>query len=139
MSKDNQAEMLRIETDIIAGMVGHAKRVAPVEACGYLAGKDGLVTRQYRLKNIDASEIHFSLDPREQFDAVRDMRERGLALAAVYHSHPETPARPSAEDIKLALDPDISYVIVSLSDGVETVESFKINEDGVEKEELVSV
>ncbi|MEE8400175.1 MAG: M67 family metallopeptidase [Desulfobacterales bacterium] len=129
--------MLKIETDVIAGMIGHAKNAAPVEACGYLAGESSKVTRQYPLKNIDASETHFSLDPREQFDAVKDMKKRGLALMSVYHSHPETPARPSAEDIKLAYDPDISYVIVSLSDGAETVESFKIKEGRVEKEDIV--
>ena len=128
--------MLKIETDIIAGMIGHAKNAAPVEACGYLAGENSGVTRQYPLKNIDASETHFSLDPREQFDAVKDMKKRGLALTAVYHSHPATPARPSAEDIKLAYDPDISYVIVSLSDGAETVKSFKIKEGKVEKEDI---
>jgi proteasome lid subunit RPN8/RPN11 len=128
--------MMKIETDIISGMIGHANDTAPVEACGYLAGKNGLITRQYRLTNIDASETHFSLDPQEQFDAVKDMRERGLTLAAIYHSHPETLARPSAEDIKLAYDPDISYVIVSLSDGEETLKSFKISEGNVEKEEI---
>lgn len=136
VSGDNEKKMLKIERDIISGMVGHARNVAPVEACGYLAGENGTVTRQYRLKNIDASETHFALDPGAQFDAVRDMRERGLTLAAIYHSHPETPARPSVEDIKLAYDPDTSYVIISLADGVETVKSFKIREGIVEKEDI---
>ena len=35
-------------------------------------------------------------------------------MLAVYHSQPETPARPSAEDIRLALTPGMIYVIVSL-------------------------
>jgi proteasome lid subunit RPN8/RPN11 len=35
-------------------------------------------------------------------------------MLAIYHSHPETPARPSAEDIRLALTPNVVYVIVSL-------------------------
>ena len=37
-------------------------------------------------------------------------------MLGVYHSHPETPARPSAEDIRLALTPNVTYVIVSLQD-----------------------
>ena len=45
-----------------------------------------------------------------------DIRSAGLELLAIYHSHPETPARPSAEDIRLALTPDVIYVIVSLQD-----------------------
>jgi sulfite reductase (ferredoxin) len=37
-------------------------------------------------------------------------------MLAIYHSHPQTPARMSAEDLKLALTPDVIYVIVSLRD-----------------------
>jgi proteasome lid subunit RPN8/RPN11 len=37
-------------------------------------------------------------------------------MLAIYHSHPETPARPSAEDIRLALTPDVTYVVVSLQE-----------------------
>ena len=35
-------------------------------------------------------------------------------MLAVYHSHPESPARPSEEDIRLALTPGVVYVIVSV-------------------------
>ncbi len=38
-------------------------------------------------------------------------------MLAIYHSHPETPARPSAEDIRLALTPNVTNVIVSLVNG----------------------
>ncbi len=62
------------------------------------------------------------------------MREKGLKPAAVYHSHPETPARPSEEDIRLAFDPDLSYVIVSLADPRASVNSFKINDNNVDPE-----
>ena len=48
---------------------------------------------------------------------VKDIRSAGLEMLAIYHSHPETPARPSAEDIRLALTPDVIYVIVSLQNG----------------------
>jgi len=52
---------------------------------------------------------------------------------AVYHSHPATPARPSLEDLRLAHDPKMVYVIVSLMAGVAPVRAFKIN-GGVETE-----
>ena len=84
--------MLKISEKVISGIIAHAKKDAPIEACGYLAEKEGVIIHQYRMKNADASDIHFSLDPEEQFDAVRDMREKGFKLAAVYHSHPATPA-----------------------------------------------
>jgi proteasome lid subunit RPN8/RPN11 len=55
---------------------------------------------------------------------------------ANYHSHPETPARPSDEDIRLVYDPNISYVIVSLAAGQTDVKSFRIQNGVVEKEEI---
>lgn len=90
---------------------------APNEACGYLLGRDALVTGHIEMTNVDASSEHYTLDPAEQFAALRQARERKEQLLAVYHSHPETPARMSAEDIRLANDPATVYVIHSLADG----------------------
>jgi len=108
----------------------------PEEVCGYLAGVGREVTRQFRLTNIDHSNEHFSFDPKEQFQVVREVRKEGLEILANYHSHPETPARPSLEDIRLAFDPNISYVIVSLAAELPDVKSFRINNGEVEKEEI---
>ncbi len=84
----------------------------------------------------DKSEEHFSFDPKEQFESVKDARAKGLEVCAVYHSHPETAARPSPEDMKLAYDPNMSYVIVSLAGGEEDIKSFKITDSKVELENL---
>ena len=128
--------MLKIKQEIIDRIAEHGRQEAPLEACGYLAEKDGLVCRHFELTNIDRSPIHYSMDPAEQFATVRDCRAQGLAIKAVYHSHPETPARPSAEDIKLAYDPSLSYVIVSLAEPVPTIKSFIIKNGAVQQEPL---
>ncbi len=127
---------MRIKKDIIDKIVAHAKGGVPIEMCGYLASQDGVVNRHYELTNVDNSEDHFTFDPKEQFDTVKDARNNGLEVCAVYHSHPVTPARPSAEDIKLAYDTNISYVIVSLADGGEDVRSFKIKDGQVSPEDI---
>jgi len=57
------------------------------------------------------------MDPKEQFAVVKDIRSSSLELLAIYHSHPQTPARPSAEDIRLALTPNVVYIILSLRNG----------------------
>ena len=44
------------------------------------------------------------MDPKEQLKAIKDMRANGLTPLGNWHSHPETPARPSQEDIRLAYD-----------------------------------
>ena len=128
--------MLRIPQQIISDLFEHAKTGLPEEVCGYLAGTGREVTRQFRLTNIDHSNEHFSFDPKEQFQVVREARNAGLEILANYHSHPETPARPSQEDIRLAYDPNISYVIVSLAAELPDIKSFRIKNGEVEKEEI---
>lgn len=125
---------MRMSAAVFARMLEQARAQAPLEACGYLAGRDGLVERDYPLTNADASPEHFSFLPAEQFAAVRDLRTRGLAALAVWHSHPASPARPSAEDIRLASDPDIAYVILSLAGPAPALRSFRIRGGAVEEE-----
>ncbi|MBW2505923.1 MAG: hypothetical protein JRD19_02500, partial [Deltaproteobacteria bacterium] len=62
--------MLKITRKIIDDIVTHGELEAPLEACGYLAEKDGVICKSIAMKNVDASPIHYSMDPKEQFDAV---------------------------------------------------------------------
>jgi len=114
-------------------MLAQARKEAPIEACGYLAGKNGQVKKLFALKNAAASSERFSFEPKEQFKAAKDTRTTGLELLAVYHSHPATPARPSEEDLKLAFDPNIIYVIVSLLEQSPNVTAFRVKEKQVIK------
>ena len=119
---------LSIPQHIIDGLIAHARELDPYECCGFLAGTDNTVTRQYRIKNVvsldgaaqaasfddakvahlsrlspeERAEIAFIMDAQEMFQAVKDMRKEGLTLQVVYHSHPHDPARPSVTDIKIA-------------------------------------
>lgn len=118
--------MLTLQRDVYEAIIAQALRGLPHEICGYLAEKEGRVVRHYEMTNTDEAADHFSMKPEEQFQAVREMRNMGLTLRAVYHSHPETPARPSAEDIRLAYDGEVSYVIISLAGERPDVQSFRI-------------
>ncbi len=120
----------------------HAKSVVPEEACGLIAGtiEDGnkIIRKVYILTNIDHSNEHFTLDPKEQLAAVKDMRANGFAPLGNWHSHPESPSRPSDEDKRLAYDSKASYMILSLMDADNPVlNSFHIEGDVSTKEELV--
>ncbi len=121
---------------IVNEIFEHGKREMPIEACGYLAGKDGRVSVWYPMKNVDESREHYSLDPHEQFATVKKARNEGLDILAVYHTHPETPARPSVEDIALAYDPTIFYVIASLAQAEPSVNCFRIRNGEVQSEEM---
>ncbi|MCD8376272.1 MAG: M67 family metallopeptidase [Oscillospiraceae bacterium] len=110
--------MIRLSSTAYRQIVDHALAGLPNEACGLLAGteSDGVrdVRKVFCLTNIDHSNEHFSMDPREQLAALRQAREEGLTLLGNWHSHPESPSRPSEEDIRLAYDSTASYLILSL-------------------------
>ena len=121
-------------------IVAHAKSELPNEACGLIAGRvDGevkVVEKVYFLTNIDHSNEHFSLDPKEQLAAIKDMRANGLVPLGNWHSHPESPSRPSDEDKRLAYDSTASYMILSLMESEPVLNSFKIEGENAEKELL---
>jgi len=128
--------MIQINREISDQIVEHAMKELPNEACGYLAGQDGIVVKVFEMTNTDKSPEHFSFDPSEQFSVFREVRKLGLSIIANYHSHLSTPSRPSVEDIRLAFDPEISYVIISLAENDPVIRSFKIQNGKSEEEEL---
>ena len=109
-------DVIELTARIAAVIVEHARKEAPLEACGLLAGRDGRALRYYAMTNADRSPEHFSMLPEEQFAAAKDMRARGLELIAICHSHPATPARLSDEDLRLALMPGAVHIVISLLD-----------------------
>ena len=117
-------------------IIAHARADAPIEACGYLAAEDDVVVEAIRLRNVDASPEHFSFDPAEQFAVTRAIRKSGRKLLAVYHSHPASPARPSQEDIRLAFDAALIYVIASLAEVEPVVRGFRVRSGVVAAEEI---
>ncbi|MDR0833086.1 MAG: M67 family metallopeptidase [Candidatus Symbiothrix sp.] len=124
--------MIRIPQSIIDGIVAQAKNELPNEACGLLVGTENEVVKQFPLTNLDHSPEHFSFDPKEQFGVLKEARAEGLQIIANYHSHPESPARPSEEDIRLAFDPDIIYIILSLQDiDNPVIKAFSIKDGNV--------
>ncbi len=123
-------------------ILAHGMSELPNEACGLIAGRikegDKIIEKVYLLSNADHSPEHFSMEPQEQFTAVKDMRKNGLVLLGNFHSHPASPARPSQEDIRLAFAPDYSYLILSLMEQENpSLKSFKIVDREASAEELI--
>ena len=132
--------MIRIPHAIHDDLIDHARSGFPLEVCGILGGTDTTVSAIYRMTNTDASNEHFMMEPKEQFTVVKELRAKGISMLAVYHSHPESPARPSEEDIRLALTAGVSYVIVSLQHPAQPIiRSFRIANGVVTPEEVVLV
>ena len=128
-------------------MYEYALSERPNEACGLVAGNDDEdgtrhIEKVYLLTNIDHTNEHFSIDPKEQLASIKDMRANGLKPLGNWHSHPESPSRPSEEDKRLANDSKASYFILSLmEEGNPVLNAFHVEtQDGektVRKEELI--
>ena len=132
--------MIQLNKADFEKMLAHATRELPDEACGLIAGEvqgtEKIIRKVYLLTNIDHSNEHFSLDPKEQLAAVKDMRANGLVPLGNWHSHPSSPSRPSVEDIRLAFDSKASYLILSLMAEYPVLNSFHVESGVWEKEDL---
>jgi proteasome lid subunit RPN8/RPN11 len=130
--------MIRISRKLLEEMIEHLRGERPNEGCGILAGRDGKVERIYRITNIEESPYSYLADPREQLRAMKEMRELGLEMVGIYHSHVSTQPYPSQRDIELAFYPDVSYLIVSLQNpDAPQVRAFRIEDGRVTEEEMV--
>ena len=126
-------------------ILAHARACLPEEACGLIAGTDDgeekHIEAVYLIENTDHSNEHFTISPREQLSAIKDMRSHGWQPLGNWHSHPETPSRPSEEDKRLFFDSKSRYLLLSLQDSQNPVLNAFIvqNHTDVSKDELVVV
>ena len=135
-------KMIKITKADYEKILNHARSGLPNEACGLLGGvieDDVKVVKEvYLLTNTDESNEHFSMDPKEQLAAIKDMRAKGYVQFGNWHSHPESPSRPSEEDKRLAYDSNARYLILSLAEPETPVLNAFIIKDRTEvsKEEI---
>jgi proteasome lid subunit RPN8/RPN11 len=94
---------LVIPASLLAEVIAHARAEVPLECCGLLAGHIadgvGVVSARYPIENVVRSSTEYETDPRQMLFAFRSMRERGIELLAIYHSHPGSDPVPSQRDV----------------------------------------
>ncbi|MEW6162985.1 MAG: M67 family metallopeptidase [Nitrospirota bacterium] len=130
---------LFVPQSLLDEIISHCKEVYPNEACGILAGKEGVVQKVYKMRNIEDSPVSYMVDSKEQFAAMKEMRKEGLEMLAIYHSHPDSDAYPSPRDIKLAFYPESVYLIVSLINIEPKIKAFTIRDEKAEEVEMKTI
>ena len=137
--------MLRIHQELVDGIVEHARRDHPDEACGVIAGAAGSdePTRFVPMLNAARSPTFYEFDSMDLLKLYKELDERDEEPIVIYHSHTATEAYPSRTDITLAQEPAAHYVLVSTRDGAQAsgpvdLRSFRIV-DGVVTEEEVEI
>jgi len=91
-------------------MQRHLTSEAPLEACGMLAGKEGVVELVLAVKNAAQSKVRFQMEPRAQLRAMQQIEAEGLDLLAIFHSHPRGASVPSPTDIQEAAYPVVNII-----------------------------
>lgn len=119
------ARAVRLPRAHAEAMIAHAREGKPEEVCGLVAGdRAGHIVATLRVANIATNRIiTYHMDPAAQHWAFMEIERNGWELQGLYHSHPASPAYPSATDQGLAFDPfddeplypGVVYYIVSLA------------------------
>lgn len=117
-------------------VLAHARRDHPDEACGVIAGRDGVATRVVEMANAERSPTFYRFDAQEQLQVWRAMDDADEVPLVIYHSHTATEARPSRTDTSLAAEPDAHYLLVSTRSAADEVRSFRIVAGVVTEEPL---
>lgn len=103
-------------------LIDLARRGAPNEVCGYVAGRreESLRAREvYPVENALGAPTAFALDGQSMIDAEQRIETDGHEILGVYHSHPTSPPEPSKRDRRDAAEYDpfgyLIHLIVSLA------------------------
>lgn len=128
MSGNNAA--LRLPESVRSAIVAHAEREKPGECCGLLIGKGTTVNEAHPARNECSGQTRFRIHPADHFAAIRKARAAGLEVVGAYHSHPESPAVPSARDVAEASDAAPVMVIVSLMPPAPVMRAFVLAPSG---------
>ncbi|KAA1295718.1 MAG: M67 family peptidase [SAR202 cluster bacterium] len=125
--------MISVPSNFVDEMIEHAVQENPNECCGILAGKDGLISALYRVRNSTPSPYRYVMDPKDQMNVMKESDELGLDLMAFYHSHTHSPAYPSETDTRMAVESgwvDFCYVLVSLEKQEPEVRFYMVDAKG---------
>ena len=136
--------MLTIDQATYDGIVAHAKKDHPDEACGIVAGPEGSdrPERLVEMVNAAGSPTFYEFDSTELLQLYKEMDANDEEPVVIYHSHTSTEAYPSRTDIDLASEPGAHYVLVSTrehgnSEGPVEFRSYRIDDGEVTEEEVV--
>jgi proteasome lid subunit RPN8/RPN11 len=116
--------VLRIAKSELDELRRHGEESYPQECCGVLLGEmaeDGVKAVRAivacRNTRTDSPQNRYHIDPRELVRIQREASEQGRDLIGFYHSHPDSPARWSQNDLEEAHWTGCSYVITGVRDG----------------------
>ncbi len=126
---------------LVNQLLHHAQNSPEFEVCGLIGANQGIPATSYPIINIAQDRAQrFLMDPQEQINAMREIRDRREEFFAIYHSHPKSTALPSRTDLKLAEYPNTLQIIISLNTkGVLEMRGFRFGENTQAQEVIMGL
>lgn len=112
-------------------MLDHVQKCFPEEACGLLAGRGDVVGSVIAVPNALRSPSRYRMEPQAQVDAMLAIEAMGHEMLAIYHSHPQGPAGPSAIDVAEAAYPEVLQLIWYRTEGSWEVRAYEVRDGAV--------
>ncbi len=127
---------MKLPEDLVQKMITHAHKEAPKECVGIIAMKDGEAGKLFKARNVSEVPGRFVVHPKDLYRIRREIADKLWGIFAIYHSHPETEAYPSGDDVESAIE-GVPLIIISIQDlECASVRSFTIDRGGI-TEDLV--
>jgi proteasome lid subunit RPN8/RPN11 len=118
-------------------IIEHLHSVWPEEGCGLLAGTADVTHRVLPITNILHSHNRFRMDPEQQVTSMLAIREAGMQLVGIFHSHPHGPSQPSTIDMLEAAYPEAAYLVFWFETEKWNATAYSIQDGGLAEMELV--
>jgi len=108
-------ETISIPRTLANRLLTLAQAQPEAEICGLIATDAKHNYRVYPIENVSSDKgCVFEMDPQQQIDAFREIRDQQQQLFAIFHSHPHSAAIPSLKDIDEAAYEEALNLIISL-------------------------
>lgn len=118
---------MKIKQSIINEMIEWMRENIPLEACGILVGKDGIIDEFIKMENIAKSEKFFEMDPLELMKVFDQVDNLNKEVIGIFHSHPITEPYPSKTDLERnEIIDHLIFVISSLRTGSPEIKAYTI-------------
>jgi proteasome lid subunit RPN8/RPN11 len=121
---------VRIGSEVVEQLRLHAVDSYPREAVGLLGGRSGEIVAVIPLTNRAHGTGTTLVSARDLRTAEAELAARGLSRVGAFHSHANTPARPSQLDLRAMRPGQIELIVLVNMDGAGAIRAWSIDDDG---------
>ena len=132
---------LHLSTKNLQTLHEHAEENLPNEAAALLFGivmESSVSIKHIELVNNESNSglTSFNVNPEEQYRLLVEAEERHEELVCIFHSHPAPPYPSTTDKRNMKLNP-VVWLIASNESGTWESRAYLLNEDKVEKVNLI--